>query len=226
MCSRMPSIPWDRLRAPCAGIKSLYTGDRSEIVWTDADIAEFKAAAPRRSRGLSISRLTLGCASETCSGSPVFHVGEDAIVIATGKSKQRREAIVPLYDALRQVLGTIPKRSTIILTNSKGQPWGDLASAFTRAKAAAGFDRDLHFHDLRGTAATNFYTAGLSERVIAEIMGGRRSTSRKSSAAMSADRRPRRRSLRRSIGPKSDIVGKTLTKPLSKCLLLQMSRSV
>ena len=33
-------------------------------------------------------------------------------------------------------------------------------------------DRDLHFHDLRGTAATRFYIAGLSKRVIAEI-GGR-----------------------------------------------------
>jgi integrase len=32
-------------------------------------------------------------------------------------------------------------------------------------------DRDLHFHDLRGTAATRFYTAGLSVRVIAEVMG-------------------------------------------------------
>jgi len=32
-------------------------------------------------------------------------------------------------------------------------------------------ERDLHFHDLRGTAATRFYTAGVSERVIAEIMG-------------------------------------------------------
>lgn len=30
---------------------------------------------------------------------------------------------------------------------------------------------NLHFHDLRGTAATRFYTAGLSIRVIAEIMG-------------------------------------------------------
>lgn len=30
---------------------------------------------------------------------------------------------------------------------------------------------DLHFHDLRGTAATRFYVAGLSEREIAEIMG-------------------------------------------------------
>ena len=46
-----------------------------------------------------------------------------------------------------------------------------LRHAFNRAKIAAGMDdRDLHFHDLRGTAATKFYIAGLSERVIAEIM--------------------------------------------------------
>jgi integrase len=31
-------------------------------------------------------------------------------------------------------------------------------------------DRDMHFHDLRGTAVTKFYIIGLSERVIAEIM--------------------------------------------------------
>jgi len=31
-------------------------------------------------------------------------------------------------------------------------------------------DRDLHFHDLRGTAATKFYIAGLSTPVIAEIL--------------------------------------------------------
>jgi hypothetical protein len=32
-------------------------------------------------------------------------------------------------------------------------------------------DRDLHFHDLRGTAATRFAIANLPLRVIAEIMG-------------------------------------------------------
>jgi integrase len=32
-------------------------------------------------------------------------------------------------------------------------------------------NRDLHFHDFRGTASTKFYIAGLSQRVIAEIMG-------------------------------------------------------
>ena len=40
-----------------------------------------------------------------------------------------------------------------------------------RAKKRAGLaEADLHFHDLRGTAATKFYIAGLSSRVIAEIL--------------------------------------------------------
>jgi integrase len=44
-------------------------------------------------------------------------------------------------------------------------------TAFSRAKIGAGInDRDLHFHDLRGTAATRFYIAGLSIRVIAEML--------------------------------------------------------
>src|SRR5262249_37872248 len=68
----------------------------------------------------------------------------------------------------------IPKRSTTILTNSRNRPWtlDGFSSSFNKAKINAGLtSRDLHFHDLRGTAATRFYVAGLPERVIAEIMG-------------------------------------------------------
>jgi len=59
------------------------------------------------------------------------------------------------------------------LTSSKRRPWttDGLASSFYTAKQNAGMgDVDLHFHDLRGTAATRFYIAGLSIRVIAEIL--------------------------------------------------------
>jgi integrase len=101
-------------------------------------------------------------------------VGEDAITIATGKSRHRREAIIPLYDTLRKVLAGIPKQSTTVLTNSRRRPWtaDGFGSSFNKAKIDAGLaESDLHFHDLRGTAATRFYTAGLSERIIAEIMG-------------------------------------------------------
>ena len=82
--------------------------------------------------------------------------------------------IIPLYDTLRAVLASIPKRATTILTNSRFRPWtrDGFGSSFNKAKIAAGLaDRDLHFHDLRGNAATRFYIAGLSERAIAEIMG-------------------------------------------------------
>jgi integrase len=93
--------------------------------------------------------------------------------LATGKSRGRREAIIPLYDGLRDVLARIPKHSTIILTNQRRRPWkpNGFGTAFNRAKIGASInDRDLHFHDLRGTAATRFYIAGLSIRVIAEIL--------------------------------------------------------
>jgi integrase len=99
--------------------------------------------------------------------------GEDAIIFATGKSRGRREAIIPLYDGLRDVLSRIPKRATTVLTSSKRRPWtaDGFGSSFNTAKHDAGIaDKDLHFHDLRGTAATKFYIAGLSIRVIAEML--------------------------------------------------------
>jgi integrase len=156
---------------PCQGIKSLYTADRSEIIWTDADIAELKkTCSPEIAWAVDLAAHT-GLRLSDLARLSWSHVGDDAIVIPTGKSRSKREALVPLYDALRDVLERIPKRSTTILTKTNGRPWGDLSSAFVRAKTAAGMDdRDLHFHDLRGTAATKFYIAGLSERVIAEIM--------------------------------------------------------
>jgi integrase len=97
---------------------------------------------------------------------------EYEIVIPTNKSGRRVEARIPLYADLRAVLARIPIRSTTVLTNSKGHAWtGDgLGSMIIEAKAKVGLG-DLHFHDLRGTAATKFYVAGLPTRVIAEILG-------------------------------------------------------
>jgi integrase len=158
---------------PCEGIKQLYSNDRSEIIWTESDIAALKKTCSAEiahavdlgsHTGLRLSDLMLLSWS---------HVGEDAISFATGKSRGRREAIIPLYDELRHVLARIPKRATTILTSSKRRPWtvDGFGSSFNTAKHDAGFaDRDLHFHDLRGTAATKFYIAGLSIRVIAEIL--------------------------------------------------------
>lgn len=159
---------------PCDGIKQLYSSNRSEIIWTDTDIVSIKKTCTAEiAQAIDLASHT-GLRLGDLLQLSWSHVGTDAIIISTGKSKRRREAIIPLYDALRGVLASIPKRSTTILTSSKIRPWtrDGFGSSFNKAKIAAGMaDSNLHFHDLRGTAATRFYVAGLSERVIAEIMG-------------------------------------------------------
>lgn len=155
---------------PCEGIKSLYSGSRSEIIWTDADIEHLKQTCSKEVGWAVDLAAHTGLRLGDLMKLSWNHVGEDAIVVRTGKT--RSEAIVPLYDALRDVLSRIPKRSTIILTNSKNRPWKGFGASFTKAKAIAWPQgENLHFHDLRGTAATKFYIAGLTEREIAEIMG-------------------------------------------------------
>jgi hypothetical protein len=59
------------------------------------------------------------------------------------------------------------------LTNSRRRPWtaDGFGSSFNKAKIDAGMsERDLHFNDLRGTAATKFYIASFSMREIAETL--------------------------------------------------------
>jgi integrase len=161
-------------RNPCEGIKRLYSSDRSAIIWTDADIAQLKEACPIEiARAVDLAAHT-GLRLGDLLRLSWSHVGEKAITITTGKSNHRREAMIPLYDALRGVLARIPKRATTVLTSSRNCPWtvNGFGTSFDRAKNAAGLkDRNLHFHDLRGTAATKFYLSGIDQRLIAEIMG-------------------------------------------------------
>jgi integrase len=158
---------------PCDGIKRLYKGDRSEIIWTDADMSEFKAACSHEvAHAVDLAAYT-GLRLGDLIRLAWSHIGDDAIVLPTGKSRHKREAMIPRYDDLRAVLSRIPKRSTTILTSARRKPGtaSGLSTAVQRAKAAAKWDeRDLHFHDLRGTAATKFYIGGLGVRVIAEVM--------------------------------------------------------
>lgn len=167
--------PLDRITAnPCEGIKRLYSADRAAVIWTETDLAALKGACSA-DVGFAVD---LAAATGLRKGDLLrlswSHIRDDRIEIATGKSNRRTVAVVPLYDELRDLLDRIPKRSTAVLTNNRRQPWTSdgFGTAFNRSKKDAGMaERDLHFHDLRGTAATRFYAAGLSERVIAEIMG-------------------------------------------------------
>lgn len=157
---------------PCMGIPQLYSSDRSEIIWTESDIVAVKQkCSAEMANAVDLASHT-GLREGDLLRLSWTHIGDDAITLSTGKSRGHREAIIPLYDALRGVLERIPKRATTVLTNSDGRPWkiGAFATGFVRVKRKAGLV-DLHFHDLRGTAATKFYLANLSRREIAEILG-------------------------------------------------------
>jgi integrase len=159
---------------PCEGIRHLYKNDRSEIIWTDADVVEIKKTCSAEiAHAIDLAAHT-GLRLGDLTRLAWSHVGDDAILLTTGKSNHRREAIIPLYGALRDVLARIPKRATTILTSSRGRPWttDGFGSSFNKAKIEAKMsERDLHFNDLRGTAATKFYIAGFTMREIAETLG-------------------------------------------------------
>jgi len=158
---------------PCEGIKRLYNNDRSEIIWIEPDITHIKKTCSIEiAYAIDLDGYT-GLRLGDLVHVAWSHVSDEAIVLTTGKSSHRREAIIPLYGALRDVLARIPKRATTILTSSKRRPWtvDGFGSSFNKAKIDAGMsDRDLHFNDLRGTAATKFYIAGFSMREIAETL--------------------------------------------------------
>jgi integrase len=170
---------------PCIGIKHLYKGDRSDIIWLDPDIAVLKEHTSKEVAWAVDLAAHTGLRMGDLLRLSWSHVGENEITLYTSKGKkQRLVAIIPLYDALRTLLDAIPRRATTVLTNTRKRPWttDGFGTSFDDAKIAAKMkpnptikgdntpDLDKHFHDLRGTAATKFYIAGIPIRSIAEIM--------------------------------------------------------
>jgi integrase len=71
---------------PCEGIKRLYNTDRSEIIWTDADIAELKAAcSPELANAIDLAAHT-GLRLGDLIRLAWAHIGDDAIVLRTGNN--------------------------------------------------------------------------------------------------------------------------------------------
>ena len=153
---------------PVFGMDRLYKANRAALIWTDADLAELKKHASAEVYQVAQLAAMTGLRQADLLRLSWSHVGPHAIEIRTAKTNAT--AIIPLYPALRGVLEAIEKRATTVLTNTDGKPWRTgFGSSFGKAKAKAGIN--LHFHDLRGTAATRFFLGDISIREIAEIMG-------------------------------------------------------
>ena len=126
---------------PCEGIKQLYSNDRSEIIWTDSDMAQLKKTCSAEIANAVDLAATAACGSAIWCGSPGRTSAPMRSCITTGKSKHRREAIIPLYDALRDVLARIPKR---VDHNPDQQPSPTLDRGRIRQLIQQGQDRRRH----------------------------------------------------------------------------------
>ena len=151
-------------------IPSLYRNNRASIIWTDEDLAALAAvAAPEIVWAARLAALT-GMRQGDLLKLNWSHIKDKVIEKPASKSAKRAAvAEVPIYGELRRLLDEIPKRSTRVLTSTYKRPWKTgFGSSWGDAIKAAGIDK--HFHDLRGTAATKMYVAGLKIREIAVIL--------------------------------------------------------
>lgn len=155
---------------PTDDVPRLHKADRSDLIWTQDHIDAFcKEASAEVGWAVKLAAetgLRLGDLTRLTWGS----VGSSGIVWRT--SKRRKQVLIPITPRLRSVLDGIPKRATVVLTNTRGLAWSPdgLKTMVGEAKKRAGLD-GLHFHDLRGTAVTRIYLVLPDSVELARIFG-------------------------------------------------------
>lgn len=152
------------------GISRLYSSDRSMIIWTPEDLAALEEVASAEVyRAVRLASLT-GLRKSDLLRLSWSHIKAHSIEIPTGKSKQRKTTLIPIYGELRRYLDSIPRTEavTTVLVNTRGLPWkSGFGASLNDALKAAKIDK--HLHDTRGTAATAMFVGGLTIREIAEM---------------------------------------------------------
>jgi integrase len=155
---------------PCEKGGRLYHGSRSEIIWSNEDVAAFVRSAPP----LLVLPLMLALWSGQRQGDLLRlpWSSYDGNYIRLRQSKTDMRVTIPVGGPLKEILDATPRRSPVILVNSDGKPWtpDGFRASFFKARDKAGIVK-VTFSDLRGTAVTRLALAGCSEAEIATITG-------------------------------------------------------
>ena len=174
---------------PVANFPRIYKVNRADIIWEPHHLETILAHAdPPIAAAIRLAAVT-GLRKNDLIALPWSAVKENAIVWQTGKSRGRKSVVLPITDAVREVLDSLPRGDCpTVLSTSEGEPWTPpgrgLDSGVQRARddadeaarklggpnAGAGLE-GLRFHDLRGTAATSYILAGLPLDDVATILG-------------------------------------------------------
>jgi integrase len=155
---------------PCERGGRLYRASRTEKVWTADDEANFITKAPAH---LHLP-LTLAIWTGQRQGDLLAlpWSAYDGTHIRLRQSKTGARVVIPVGAPLKTMLDKTKKRSTVVLTNSDGQPWtpDGFRSSWGKACAKAGVV-GVTFHDLRGTAVSRLALAGCTDSEIATLTG-------------------------------------------------------
>jgi integrase len=172
---------------PVKDFPRIYKVNRADVIWREEDLAVLLAhAAPEFEYAVRLAAHTALRESDLV-GLPWSAVGTDAIVWQTGKSRRRKTIVIPITKPLRALLNEIPQRDAVtVLTSARKLPWtvSGISAALRRARidalklakktrgpeATSGIE-GLRWHDLRGTAATNFILGGLTLEEVALVLG-------------------------------------------------------
>jgi integrase len=125
---------------PPARIDRLYDADRSNKIWEDHHIEAFMAVAPERLQWALIFAAETGARQGDVLRMPWSAYDGRRLRFTPSKSITRkkpngRPVSIPVSDRLQMVIESLPRVSTIMLTNGRGLPWR--GNAFRKAWEAA-----------------------------------------------------------------------------------------
>lgn len=173
---------------PLAGFERIYSGDRSEMIWTASDIAAFMAAAPLELQQAMILALHTGQRYGDLIRLRWSDFKGETISLKQNKTKSR--VTIHVSQALRRMLDGMDRRGPYILTRDDGRPWftegndKELGKQWSAHMVACGLRPEgygelskaakaehLRFNDLRGTAVTLLSEAGNGIPQICAVTG-------------------------------------------------------
>ena len=185
--ARILSVAHDRElieRNPLEKVEKLSAGTRRDTIWTDAQVAKFKAVAgPKLALAIDLARWTGQRQGDLLA---LTWSAYDGTHISLRQSKTGRQVRVKVSGELKAVLDSTPREAATILTTARGTPargadgqrrsvvrsWTSDGFRASWAKACdkAGIE-GVTFHDLRGTFVTLAYRNGASIKEVAEVTG-------------------------------------------------------
>lgn len=164
---------FDRGDAPANPLErpsKTYQADRADLIWTEDDVAAFRAVAPPH-LALALD-LALWTGQRQGDLLRLTWTAYDGQTIRLRQGKTKRHVSIPVAQPLRAALDAAraKRKGLTILATTRGTPWTSDGFRTSWAKIAADMD-GLTFHDLRGTAVTRLAQAGCTVPEIASITG-------------------------------------------------------